>query len=586
MAITLKQVLNDLTVAELKSLLSTLPGSVTAGRKDELIERIVSMMLGPGLKTIWTRLDQTQKEAVAEATYHSQGFYSELRFRAKYQRVPSFHVTGAKSRGYSPLRLFIHHSKELQNYFVPSDLQALLKTFVEQPQPLILQGSETPGDDEGLVVRLSEREAAQELTIMLRTLEQERVQVSEKTALPGQATLRLLEEKLVGGDFYSTVVKVNKWDQEVGAIRAFAWPLLLQAGGLATRTGSRLTLSPAGVKALSKPPEDVLSNLWKKWLKTTLLDEFSRIDEIKGQNSKGRVMTAVAPRREAIADVLRLCPVGSWITFDEFSRYMRATDHVFEVAHDVWKLYICELQYGSLGHSGYGGWNILQDRYISALLFEYAATLGILDVAYIDPKGACDDYQDLWGADELDFLSRYDGLLKIRLNALGAYILGLATTYEQTVIPSSVKLSVLPNLLVTVESGALSPEESLLLQNWAELLQPGSWRLDREITISSIEKGHDIAELKRFLEKQNDHALPESVLNFLQLCTRNGKALKTTGSAILVECRDNQTAELICTHPETASLCLRAGAKTLAVRNENLTKFRERIRELGFGMVV
>ena len=41
------------------------------------------------------------------------------------------------------------------------------------------------------------------------------------------------------------------------------------------------------------------------------------------------------------------------------------------------------------------------------LLFEYAATLGMIDVAYVDPEGARTDFRRLWGVDELRFLSRY-----------------------------------------------------------------------------------------------------------------------------------------------------------------------------------
>ena len=122
---------------------------------------------------------------------------------------------------------------------------------------------------------------------MLRTIEQARIQVSEKTALPGTAALRVLSEKLAGGDFYPWVEKKNKWDQEIGPIKAFAWPLLLQAGGLALRAGGRLALSPAGVKAMSAPPAEVVRGLWRKWMKTTLFNEFSRVEAIKGQNAKG-----------------------------------------------------------------------------------------------------------------------------------------------------------------------------------------------------------------------------------------------------------------------------------------------------------
>lgn len=48
-----------------------------------------------------------------------------------------------------------------------------------------------------------------------------------------------------------------------------------------------------------------------------------------------------------------------------------------------------------------------------ALLFEYAATLGLLDVAYVRPEGARDDV-DPEGSTDLVQLSRYDGLRLVR----------------------------------------------------------------------------------------------------------------------------------------------------------------------------
>jgi len=589
MSIALRDALARLTVPELKDLVSHLPGAETAGRKDEVIERIVGGMLGPELKAIWSGLDETQQAAVTEAVHDPLGEYSAQRFRAKYQRVPAFQVAGAKSHGYSgdkssALGLFIHYSRDERCYLIPADLCARLKTFVPPPAPLNLESAETLADDAGLTMRLTEREALQEVVVLLRTIEQARIQVSEKTALPSAAALRFLTEKLTGGDFYPWVEKKNKWDQEIGPIKAFAWPMLLQAGGLAIRAGGQLALSPAGVKSLSAPPADVLRGLWRKWLKSTLLDEFSRIDAIKGQNAKGRVMTAVAPRRAAIEEALRACPIGRWIAMGEFSRFMQASDLVFAVTQDAWKLYIGERQYGSLGYDGYGGWNILQERYISAVLFEYAATLGMVDVAHVDPAGARDDYRDMWGTDELSFLSRYDGMRHFRLTALGAYVLGIDAAYRPVAIASNVALSVLPRLQVNVVRGTLGTEEALLLENWAVPVQAGSWRLDREKALSAIEKGYDIGELQGFLESRGDLPLPEMVESFIRECARNGKALKTVGSAVLVECRDDETAGAIAGHKETEALCLRAGPKTLVVRSDHLDKFRERIRVLGFGM--
>ncbi|MFM9888474.1 MAG: SAP domain-containing protein, partial [Burkholderiales bacterium] len=256
MSIALRDALARLTVPELKDLVSHLPGAETAGRKDQLIARIIVDMLGPGLQAVWSALDPTQQSAVAEAAHNLHGEYSEQRFNAKYQRVPSFREAAAKPHGYSgskasALGLFIYYTHDERRYFIPADLQARLKVVVPPPAPLSLASAETLADDESLIIRLTEREALNEVVVMLRTIEQARIQVSEKTALPSTAALRTLTEKLMGGDFYHWGEKKNKWDQEIGPIKAFAWPMLLQAGALAIRSGGHLALSPAGVKALS-----------------------------------------------------------------------------------------------------------------------------------------------------------------------------------------------------------------------------------------------------------------------------------------------------------------------------------------------
>ena len=75
--------------------------------------------------------------------------------------------------------------------------------------------------------------------------------------------------------------------------------MLLQAAGLAEAAGTRLQLTAAGRKATTRPAHEVIRQVWEKWQKTTLLDEFNRVSAIKGQQAKGRGLTAVAPIRAA-----------------------------------------------------------------------------------------------------------------------------------------------------------------------------------------------------------------------------------------------------------------------------------------------
>ena len=72
-------------------------------------------------------------------------------------------------------------------------------------------------------------------------------------------------------------------------------------------------------------------------------------------------VTVRETERPAIVAALCECPPHAWITLDEFSRFMRAAGHAFEVSRDLWSLYIADAQYGSLGYSGSGEWHIVKD---------------------------------------------------------------------------------------------------------------------------------------------------------------------------------------------------------------------------------
>jgi hypothetical protein len=263
---------------------------------------------------------------------------------------------------------------------------------------------------------------------------------------------------------------------------------------------------------------------------------------------------------------------------------MQATDHTFTVTHDPWMLYIKDKEYGSLGYEGFHRWEILQLRYLLCFLFEYAATLGIVDVAYIDPVGARNDFRKLWGVDNLEFLSRYDGLVYFRLTSLGAYCMGMNSDYVPAQIQASATFSVLPSLHVNIVKGHLSLEEGLTLATWATKETDGSWRLDQQKSLAAIEKGHDIAELRAFLQAREDQPLPETVESFIKTCQKQGKALKIAGTALLIDCDSAATAAMIATHKETAGLCLRLGDRQLVVQLGQEEKFRMLIRVLGFGM--
>jgi hypothetical protein len=598
--LTVRETFSHLTVDELKPLLALVRGRVQA-RKAELVDDLSTIMETPQeVRALYEGLDDLARKAVQEATHDPEGILQDQRFRAKYGRSPGLGGAGRyqSEQRPTPLRLFFPRDRVL-----PSDLRDLLLTFVPQPPPLVVQASDElparirrphvhrgpyhgePDEKEvELRVRPTAGAALHDVKALLRLIDAGEVRVSDKTRRPSQASLKAVAGVLAEGDFYDDADH-SEHDGDPASdlsMKAFAWPLLLQAAGLAQPAGTKLQLTPAGRKATTQPAHEVIRQAWGKWLTTTLLDEFNRVNVIKGQQAKGRGLTAVAPRRQEVVNVLADCPPGKWIAVEELFRLLKVLTHDFHVTHDPWKLYIGELQYGSFGYDAHYTWEALQGRFVLAFLFEYAATLGLVDVAYLSPILARNDYHDRWGTDDLSCLSRYDGLLFVRINPLGAWVLGQAGKYEPEVVPAERLLKVLPNRDVVAADRPLGPGDVLFLDRFAERTSEAVWHLEAAKVLQAVEQGLAVQELKEFLEARSQGPLPQTVEVFLEDVTARAGQLEDLGVARLVACVDGNVAQLLANDRRLRSLCQLAGERHLVFRAADEAAVRRALRELGY----
>lgn len=589
---TLRETLHDYTVDDLKKRISLIGSTPKPPRKVALVEAIEQHLTGRNLIETWNTLSQLEQQAVQDTCYAPDLSFNEARIAAKYGKCPP--LFKADDSGYSwsysnsptHLSLFIHKHKYHPGYYMPEDLAAALRGFVPAPAPLTVATLPSEPDEEGILIRLTEHDALREVSTFLRLAEQGNFRTTPKTGMPSAAGKKTIQASLSGGDFFppETAHLPNKksWDQEIGDIKPIGWVRHFLAAKLVENKGARSRLTPAGIKALSKAPHETIRQIWQKWLNNNLFDEFNRIDSILGQKAKGH-MTAKPPRRQAITDALMDCPVNEWIDVQKLSSYMQAEDFAFEVTRDPWKLYLCDREYGALGYTDFGGWNILQFRYMLAFLFEHAATLGLIDIAYRHPEYALNDYRDNWGADELKWLSRYDGLRALRITKLGAYCLGLTDTYTATQPASSLRLNVSPKLTLQALTDEIPLPERMLIETWAEPLDGGLWRLDPTQARDAIERGNSTTDFQKFLEQADDQPIPETVSGFLKKAQHDAQALKSGGEAFFYLCRDSQTADMLLEQKELKPICFRCGDTRLAVPSKHLAKFQKHVRQLGLG---
>lgn len=314
-----------------------------------------------------------------------------------------------------------------------------------------------------------------------------------------------------------------------------------------------------------------------------MIDEFSRIDAIKGQGARN-VLTAARPRREIVGQALASCPPDQWVGIDGLFATMRRRRHsptIIRNERALWKLYLVDAHYGSFGYDGQYRWEMVEGRYTLAVLFEYAATLGLVDVEYVDPSGARDDFHHTWGGEDLDALSRYDGLHAIRLTSLGCYALGLASTRSPPLAVDGAALTLLPNLDV-VATGMIAQGEELLLSAYAERTADRVWAVSVTSLLRALDAGRDLAEFVDFLTERAETELPSSMATLLDDVTHRARQLADLGYARVIECADPAVAVLIAGDHTLRGLCRHLGERHLSVPLESELEFRTALRRLGY----
>ena len=575
-------------------------------RKDDRVEYLRAYLLSTELNIQIARMTEAEQTMVAEVVHNQSGCVDQARLLARYGSIPAGYLQ--EQGGYWSQRYGQPKPKRVKSFLglifykqcIPIELRDRLTKLLPKPEedrvavtaedalPATVEVGRNIGE---LPVyrRNMELAAHQDLYTVLRLIDQGRISVSEKTHVASAASMNRISAELYGGDFFSEQDEDHKdlYKDRLSPIRAFAWPLLVQTGGLAKRAGSKLQLSTKGKKVLQRkiPFEETITQLYRRWRDKGKIDEFRRINRIKGQTRRGRgykgsQMTPPEERRNALEIQLQSNPAGEWIQIEEWFRYMQSGGEQFEVTGNPWALYLVDAEYGSLGYGGFHGFSILQGRYTLVYLFEYLATLGMIDVAYSAPHGVRSDYYENWGADEYGYLSRYDGLGWFRLNALGAVSLGMVDEYQ-------LETPKMPPLLRTIDEleflllRAPEPHERMLLEQYATISK-NQLRLDTVRALRAIEQGGALVDLISLLRQQTESRLSVEIEDFLDDLETRTTSIRDGGSARIIQCASESQARLVAESGETGKYCFHAGDNRVVVAEKSLRNFLNGLRKLGY----
>jgi hypothetical protein len=596
-----RQVLESLNNDILKSLARQvgLPKSVT--RKAELVEGL-ERFLASQMPSLLPLLSDSERKCLAEAVHGDGSVPCEV-FAAKYglpcpiPRTSTWMGFNGAPKPVTPFTLVAWY--EEGEVCVPGEMVERLRPLLAKPEPLTMRtlgslpaqwagsGRIRNGEDGGhrpVCSFEAEGTVFQELRRVLCLVQAGKVKIAPKSGRPTDAAVRVLGGALVQSDLLlePPAANVGQWTLPGGAVRAHAWGVLVQQCGWCKASGQKLELTRAGKAMLSSGGAEAFREGVERCLLDDEFDELNRINHIRGQSGKARkYMTSPSERKDAIRGSMEQWPAGQWVAFEEALRFVYASGRRLRVYSRGWGgLYFAELQYGQI-HDDEG----LSAQYLRAFLMETLGTLGLVDLAYVYPHWVYPDefFRDAWGTDELDYCGRYDGLLAVRMNALGAYCLGQSDAYRAPAAGKKALFTVLANLELAVTGGeAMSSADAAALGMFASRESDRVWRIDGRRILDHIESGGELDDVPRYLEAGSVQELPQTVRVFLADLRAKLDVFGGSEEALLLEVKSPAVAALIAHDSQAGKYCCLAGEGRLAVAKKNLRGFRGALKSLGY----
>ncbi len=283
-----------------------------------------------------------------------------------------------------------------------------------------------------------------------------------------------------------------------------------------------------------------------------------------------------------LMDVLKEMPSKDWVSIENLSELLahrsinptpvqvnsRQTNLYYEV----------EVSGGEVVKTILTADNIHQfvtEPFIKGSIFLYAA-FGLMEVAYADVN------TEKFGK---TYFSNYDGLKYFKLTPLGAYIFGIKSTFEHEETPSGKnKLSLSNDSLMIIADGNMTAMTDQMLSAYCEKLGNTRYRVSAHTFLKDCKSRKDIESKIALFKATINNSIPTNWERFFKELITNATSIKINKFIITYTLPqdDKELHRLVAQDSELKQLVLKAEGFNLLVPIDNQSKFKSRMKELGF----
>lgn len=274
-------------------------------------------------------------------------------------------------------------------------------------------------------------------------------------------------------------------------------------------------------------------------------------------------------------------PVGEWVSVSNILNYAQYRDLI---KMPCWSNGYAALQYDGPSPYRHGGierqlvtadkaFVFVEKPGLLSGLFLFAA-LGWLDIAYDMPAG-------VFGK---DYFSAYDGLRYVRLNALGASLLGETTKPYMPKVATTTQALRFDDQSLLIFCDPDNKVAETVLANYAERVSPTRFRVTAGTFLTDCKTKAQLKTKINLFSKSVAPDLPSNWTVFFAELLAKAEPLTTISNlTVFAVPADNQALiRLLAQDPVLKSLVIKAEGYRILVDTGQVNAFKKRLRELGY----
>lgn len=281
---------------------------------------------------------------------------------------------------------------------------------------------------------------------------------------------------------------------------------------------------------------------------------------------------------------------GKWVEVENFINYITAIDMMKPFLDRELMRYHCRVTVTEQTANRYPSQDTftisgskLKDFMFRPMVYTFGVTLaalGLADICYDTPEGWRSSGSTM--ATEPTFAAALRG---IRLNDLGAYILGITDNYSpKQVKKNKVTVELDPERLIAVMSGD-DFLVSAFLSRYGEKISDRHYRMSHTSVISDCSSSTEIArKVEQFTEKFGKN-IPQNWQDFLSsFADRTDVLVPVEGYIVFSIMGDATLLGLLARDAVLQKYILKVEGRRVAIEHQHWTKVRNRLKELGYFM--